>query len=234
MFIFLDTETTGAEEKDRLCQIAYKTENGDIVNELFKPPLPIAIDSMCVHHITNEMVENKPAFKDSEYHRKLVDLLNADTNILVAHNAKFDVDMLLKEGVQPQRVICSLKLARHLDPNGVIPRYSLQYLRYFLGIQIEATAHDALGDILVLEKLFERLFFRMSKDIGPKAVEDKMLEISSKPVLLSRMYFGKHKGERFRDIPKDYLQWLSGQDDLDEDLKFTIRHYLGLPIQSVG
>ena len=227
MFIFLDTETTGAEEKDRLCQIAYKTENGDIVNELFKPPLPIAIDAMCVHHITNKMVEIKPAFKDSEYHRKLVDLLNADTNILVAHNAKFDVDMLLKEGVQPQRVICSLKLARHLDPNGVIPRYSLQYLRYFLGIQIEATAHDALGDILVLEKLFERLFFRMSKDIGPKAVEDKMLEISSKPVLLSRMYFGKHKGERFRDIPKDYLQWLSGQDDLDEDLKFTIRHYLG-------
>jgi len=225
MFIFLDTETTGTAEKDRLCQLAYKTEDGDIVNELFKPPLPIEIDAMCVHHITNEMVESKPAFKDSNDHRKLVDLLNDDKNILVAHNAKFDVDMLIKEGVHPKKAICSLKLARSLDPNGVIPRYSLQYLRYFLGIQIEATAHDALGDILVLEKLFERLFFRMSKDIGPKAVEDKMLEISSKPVLLTRMYFGKHKGELFKDIPVDYLQWLSGTE-LDEDMRFTVQHYL--------
>ena len=41
MFIFLDTETTGTEEKDRLCQLAYKTEDGVIVNELFKPSLPI-------------------------------------------------------------------------------------------------------------------------------------------------------------------------------------------------
>ena len=66
----------------------------------------------------------------------------------------------------------------------------------------------------------------MSKDIGPKAVEDKMIDISSKPVLLTRMYFGKHKGERFRDIPQDYLQWLSDQDDLDEDVRFTVGHYL--------
>ena len=226
MFIFLDTETTSDAKKDRLCQLAYKTEKGEIVNELFKPPLPIAIDAMCVHHITNEMVENKPAFKDSPYHQKLVDLLNSDENILVAHNAKFDVDMLEKEGIKPKRIICTLKLARHLDPKGVIPRYSLQYLRYFLGIKIEATAHDALGDILVLEKLFERLFAKMSKDIGPGAVENRMMDISSKPILLTRMYFGKYKGEFFKDIPQDYLKWLSGTDDLDEDMRFTVRHYL--------
>ena len=226
MFIFLDTETTGAGEKDRLCQLAYKTEKGEIVNQLFKPPLPIAIEAMCVHHITNEMVENKPAFKDSPNHQKLVDLLSGNKNILVAHNAKFDVDMLEKEGIHPKRVICTLKIARHMDPKGVIPKYSLQYLRYFLGIKIQATAHDALGDILVLEKLFERLFAKMSKNIGPAAVENKMMDISSKPVLLTRMYFGEYKGERFRDIPRDYLQWLSGKDDLDEDMRFTVGHYL--------
>ncbi len=226
MFIFLDTETTGTEKEDRLCQLAYKTETGKIVNQLFKPPLPIAIEPMCVHHITNEMVENKPTFKGSNDHQKLVDLLNDDKNILVAHNAKFDVDMLEKEGVHPKKVICTLKLARHMDPEGKIPKYSLQYLRYFLGIKVEATAHDALGDILVLEKLFERLFVKMSKSIGPAAVENRMMDISSKPVLLSRMYFGKHKGKFFREIPKDDLQWLSGQDDLDEDIRFTVGHYL--------
>jgi DNA polymerase III epsilon subunit-like protein len=226
LFISLDTETTGAAKHDRLCQLAYKTEKGEIVNQLFKPPLPIAIEAMCVHHITNEMVENKPAFKDSPNHQKLVGLLNDDKNILVAHNAKFDVDMLEKEGIHPKRIICTLKIARHMDPKGVIPRYSLQYLRYFLGIQIKATAHDALGDILVLEKLFERLFAKMSKNIGPATVENKMMDISSKPVLLTRMFFGKHKGEFLKDIPRDYLQWLSGTDDLDEDMRFTVGHYL--------
>ena len=226
MFIFLDTETTGTEKDDRLCQLAYKLETGEIVNKLFKPPLPIAIEAMSVHHITNEMVKNKPAFKASQDHQKLVALLNDDTNILVAHNAKFDVDMLIKEDVHPKKVICTLKLARQMDPNGVIPKYSLQYLRYYLGIKIEATAHDALGDILVLEKLFERLFVKMSKSIGPAAVENRMMDISSKPVLFSRMYFGKHKGQFFRDIPKDYLQWLSEQEDLDEDMRFTVGHYL--------
>jgi len=226
LFIFLDTETTGTETKDRLCQLAYKLETGEIVNELFKPPLPIAIEAMSVHHITNEQVAYKPEFKESPDFQKMVDLLNDDTNILVAHNAKFDVDMLVKEGVKPKKEICTLKLARHLDPNGVIPKYKLQYLRYYLGIQIEATAHDALGDILVLEKLFERLFVKMSKDIGPAAVENKMIEISSKPVLLSRMFFGKHKGQFFRDIPKDYLKWLSGTDDLDEDMRYTVENYL--------
>ena len=226
MFIFLDTETTGTEKEDRLCQLAYKTETGKIVNELFRPPLPIAIEPMSIHHITNEMVENKPAFKDSSDHQKLAGLLNDGKNILVAHNAKFDVDMLIKEGVHPQKVICTLKLARHMDPEGKIPKYNLQYLRYFLGIKVEATAHDALGDILVLEKLFERLFVKMSKDIGPATVEDRMMNISSKPVLLSRMYFGKHKGEFFKKIPVDYLQWLSGQDGLDEDMRYTVEHYL--------
>ena len=32
MFIFLDTETTGTDEDDRLCQIAFKTEEGMSLN----------------------------------------------------------------------------------------------------------------------------------------------------------------------------------------------------------
>ncbi len=75
MFIFLDTETTGTEKDDRLCQLVYKTEEGKIVNQLFKPPIPIAIEPMSIHHITNEMVADKPAFKGSHDHQKLLGLL---------------------------------------------------------------------------------------------------------------------------------------------------------------
>jgi DNA polymerase-3 subunit epsilon len=63
MFIFLDTETTGTGPDDRLCQIAFKTGQGTIVNELFNPGKPIAIEAMAVHHITNEMVKDKPPFR---------------------------------------------------------------------------------------------------------------------------------------------------------------------------
>jgi DNA polymerase III epsilon subunit-like protein len=43
MFIYLDTETTGTDEGDRLCQIAFKTKTGLIVNELFNPGKSISI-----------------------------------------------------------------------------------------------------------------------------------------------------------------------------------------------
>ncbi len=60
MFIFLDTETTGTGLDDRLCQIAFKPEDGLAVCELFNPGMPISIDAMAVHHITNKMVQEYP------------------------------------------------------------------------------------------------------------------------------------------------------------------------------
>jgi DNA polymerase III epsilon subunit-like protein len=63
MFIYLDTETTGNGPDDRLCQIAFKPENGPAVCELFNPGKPISIDAMAIHHITEKMVADKPPFK---------------------------------------------------------------------------------------------------------------------------------------------------------------------------
>jgi exodeoxyribonuclease X len=222
MFIFLDTETTDTREKDRLCQLAYKSDS--IVNELFNPGMPISIDAMSVHHITNEMVQGKPLFQGSNTRTDLISLLDNNNTIIVAHNAKFDVNMLNREDVYPSKMICTLKLARHLDKDGVIPKYNLQYLRYYLGIKVEATAHDALGDILVLEVLFKRLFAKAKELYGDAAI-DRMIDISSKLSLIKRMPFGKHKGLKMEEVPSDYLQWLS-TTELDEDLNYTVQHFL--------
>ncbi len=224
MLIYLDTETTGAEPDDRLCQIAFKTGQGTIVNELFNPGKPIAIEAMAVHHITNEMVKDKPAFKASAVYQKLSELVADDKNVIVAHNAQFDMNMLHNEGVHPSKVICTLKLARFLDKDGVIPQYSLQYLRYYLKLNVQARAHDALGDILVLEKLFKRIYARFEKDGIENPIEE-MIRISSSPILIARMPFGKHKGMLFNQVPADYLEWLLGTE-LDEDMAHTVRHYL--------
>jgi DNA polymerase III epsilon subunit-like protein len=225
MYIYLDTETTGAGPDDRLCQIAFKTGQGTIVNELFNPGKPIAIEAMAVHHITNEMVKDKPPFRGSAAYQKLVELVSDQNNAIVAHNAKFDIGMLRNEGISPSKAICTLKLARFLDKDGVIPQYSLQYLRYYLDLRVEATAHDAFGDILVLERLFKRIYTRFKKD-GFENPTEEMLRISNSPILIARMPFGKHKGTLFKDVPPDYLEWLQGTE-LDEDMEYTVRHHLG-------
>ena len=224
MFIYLDTETTGTGPKDRLCQIAFKTEDGLVVNELFNPAMDISIDAMCVHHITNEMVKDKPPFQGSPAWTQIKGLLESDENAMIAHNARFDAGMLRKEGITPKSIICTMKLSRFLDENGRIPRYSLQYLRYYLKLNIDAKAHDALGDILVMEALFNVIYAKTAEKFGENAI-NKMIDISQRPILIGRMPFGKHKGLRMNQVPQDYLRWLS-TTDLDEDMAYTVKRYL--------
>lgn len=122
-------------------------------------------------------------------------------------------------------MICTLKLARFLDKGGVIPQYGLQYLRYYLQLNVDAKAHDALGDITVLEALFKRIYVRFEQD-AVQDIENETIRISNSPVLIFRMPFGKHKGSLFSEIPADYLEWLLGTG-LDGDMAYTVRYHLG-------
>ena len=110
MFIYLDTETTGSGPDDRLCQIAFKPDNGPIASGLFNPVKPISVDTMVLHHITDKMVRDKPPFKGSDAYQKLSKLADDQHNIFVAHHARFDLGMLNREGIHPQKAICTLKL----------------------------------------------------------------------------------------------------------------------------
>jgi DNA polymerase-3 subunit epsilon len=67
--VFFDLETTGTSVvNDRIVQISYlkisvdgtETERNYYVN----PGMPIPPQATAVHHITNEMVADKPAFKE--------------------------------------------------------------------------------------------------------------------------------------------------------------------------
>lgn len=226
MIIYLDTETTGVNDEDRLCQIAYKTDQGHQVNELFKPPIPIKFGAMATHHITEKMVDDKPAFAGSLAQENLVQLLQVPQSIVVAHNADFDLGMLTKEGVQVPQYICTLKISRTLDTEGGLESHKLQYLRYLYGMEIDAQAHDAWGDILVLEQLFLLYWQKFQERFAtPGEIYQEMFRITQNPVLMPKMIFGKHKGLHFRDVPKDYLQWMVGQD-FDGDLLYTATYWL--------
>ena len=239
--IFFDTETTGNTEKDFLCQIAYKVHDpstslgASTFAGLYKPPIKIPPEASAVHHITNKMVRDLPAFKESGDLPRVKKVFEDKDAIVVAHNAPFDLLMIKKEGIEPEKSICTLRVARHLDKEEKIERFNLQYLRYLLDLDVEADAHNALGDVLVLEKLFERLKNKMmeSENSGEKETLEKMIEISSHPSLLHTFKFGKHNGKRIEEvmrIDRGYLEWLLAQklngEGVDEDWIYTLKHYL--------
>ncbi|MDR3581944.1 MAG: exonuclease domain-containing protein [Candidatus Pacebacteria bacterium] len=230
VLVFLDTETTGI-ENGRLIQLAYKKQ-GDkekTVVEYFKPPVPIEIEAMAVHHITEKHVADKAAFGGSDAHHVLQALLADPHTILVAHNAKFDMGILEREGIaiDRDRFICTMKVAQSMYD---LPQYKMQYLRYLWGIEDdEATAHDAEGDVAVLERVFDYLAtdYAATHD-GADAVE-AFLEISKNPVLLRRAPFGKYAGKTFEEIKTadpGYLQWMATLADKDEDFLYTVNYYL--------
>ena len=230
--IFLDTETTGNElGKDRLCQVCFMID-GKTISEYFKPPIPVSVKAMSITHITNKMLEDKKPFIESKMSKELEKLL--EKGVLVAHNANFDCNMLEAEGLKVPRKICTLRVARYLDKENIIPEYNLQFLRYYLNLDIEAHAHNAEDDVKVLHALFQRLLEKMKKETSDenKAIE-KMIEISNRPSLFIKFNFGKYNGKSLEEILKTdrrYLEWMLGEKlktpENEEDWIYTLKHYL--------
>jgi len=201
-------------------------------NEYFKPPVPISVKAMSITHITNKMIQDKKPFIGSEMHNDLKNLL--EDGILVAHNAKFDISMLEAEGLSTNKFICTLRMARYLDPRNAIPEYNLQYLRYLLDIEVTGDPHNAETDVKVLVAIFDRLFLKMKESLGgDDEIIKKMIEVSSVPSIFSYFNFGKYKDQKVEDVSKSdrgYLEWLLNtkmqNEKNDEDWIYTLRHYL--------
>ena len=225
--IFLDTETTGTGDNDRLVQVAFKAPYcNTFSDQIYKSPVPITIEAMSICHITNEMIENKEPFIGSNECKFLQTELAKPDTVFVAHNASFDLKMLVKEGiVMPEKHICTMKVAYFHDKEDVLPQKKLQFLRYQFGLKFDQVInpHDALSDVIVLEKLFE--YYRQFYSI------EEMVDISSKPILLKKFAFGKYKGQWFKDVAeKDifYIDWVRNNVAMDENLKHTIDYYYNL------
>lgn len=238
-FILFDTETTGAGETDRICQIAIgllKKSGCDYHIDYCTPPVPISFGAMSVHGITPEILEDKPFFWDTDT-AKLLSSLNDKNSVIIAHNAEFDIDMVKKEGLDwGGHVIDTYRCAKHLIKSD---SYSLQYLRYSLGLYKQEgdeeavrlkkefgdmmNPHNALFDIYILKKLFLVLI----ESVGDYK---KLIELTQTPVLMESIRFGKYKGESFKDIAKkdpSYLKWLkNNKQESDMDLEYTIQYYL--------
>lgn len=236
--LFLDTETTGRNDEDRLCQVAFCLAvaepkiRREILNHYFRPPLPVCYEAMAVHHITNEFLEREPLFSDSDTKKFLTD--NKDA-VLIAHNAPFDLAMLAKEDVKFPLYIDTLRVAMHLIES---ESYKLQYLRYSLNLKIEGKAHDAEGDVNVLISLYEHLVALVEQQLQSSDMEkivNRMMALSVEPVLLKKFAFGKYFGQTYEDVIKKdygYFNWLLGAESekptsqQNQDLIYTLKKYM--------
>lgn len=219
-FVCIDCETTGLDpEKDRVIEVAVMcfdatTEYGQM-EFLINPECDIPESSIAIHHITAEMVQGKPVI--AEILPQVLELIGK--HIIIGHGIEFDIK-LLALAAERYNIPCTILQNRSLDTlrmarlYGQSPINSLEHLRKHFNIPLEG-AHRAMSDVIVNKEVFRRLAKHYK-------TTEQLFDALSRPILMSTMPLGKHKGRSLKEIPLQYLQWIINKD-FDQDLLHSVR-----------
>ena len=150
--VALDTETTGLDaSKARIVQIGAlaiadgRIRDGETLDLLVDPGIPIPSASSRIHNITNAMVRSAPQFPAAW---QKLDAFTAG-RIIIGHSIGFDLAVLEKETGRANlpwerpRTLCVRLLAQVASPG--LADYSLDTLASWLGVSVTGR-HSALGD----------------------------------------------------------------------------------------
>jgi DNA polymerase III epsilon subunit family exonuclease len=166
-FVAFDTETTGlrpvAASLVEIGAVKFRCDGTEVetFSELIDPEEPIPEEVQNIHGITNEMVKGKPSVQ--EVLPRFVDFLGPTDNILMAHNALFDLGFIVLDLYRAQmplpehKVFDTVTLARTLIP--FLPGYRLQGLCAALEVS-KGQEHRALADSILVKGLFLALMDR--------------------------------------------------------------------------
>jgi DNA polymerase-3 subunit epsilon len=223
-FIVMDTETTippDDEEDDapaqRLVSYAYTVvENGVYTRaksytSLVNPGVPIHKNSTRIHGITDKDVAGKRDFK---FHaRRLTQVLSTPGAVLVAHNANFDVGVLINEykligqTMPDLPVIDTMYLPRTVSYTaGDLPRQpSLTLLCEVIGVKLDQH-HDADADTTATAKCLLALL-RHTAGVGHIVEITELLEEHARATTLtmkSSAYISTGEASAAVDIPVEH------------------------------
>jgi DNA polymerase-3 subunit epsilon len=238
---FFDLETTGLNtSSDRIVELALIriSPHGDVLERVrrFNPGMPIPPESTAIHGITDEDVAEEPAF--SAVAKSLAELLE-NSDLAGFNIRRFDIPLLLEE-FKRAGVPFSIEGRRLIDAQTIFHRQEPRDLsaaaRFYLERE-HREAHTALGDIrttaAVLAAQLER-YPELPKDLdGLNAYCDKASPLRTE---LDKWFMkkgdelvfrrGKHRGEALTQVAStapDYLQWMLGADDMDEEVLRVVR-----------
>lgn len=183
---------------------------GEVFDEYFSCPEPIALGALATHHILETDITEKPSFDTFK--------MPQGVQYLIGHNIDYDIKAIQK--CQPDftvKGICTLALCRMVWPD--LP-HTLGAMYYHAMDDLELArkhlrhAHNAKADIyftgVILKTLVEQLGI---KDMNSLYI---MSETARIPKYIT---FGKHKGTAIKDLDPSYVTWLLRQDDLDPYLR---------------
>ena len=183
---------------------------GDVFDEYFSCPEPIALGALATHHILEADIAEKPSFDTFR--------MPQGVQYLIGHNIDYDIKAVQK--CQPDftvKGICTLALCRMVWPE--LP-HTLSAMYYHVMDDLELArkhlrhAHNAKADIyftgVILKTLVEQLGI---KDMNSLFI---MSETARIPKYIT---FGKHKGTAIKDLDSGYVSWLLKQPDLDPYLR---------------
>ena len=96
--------------------------------------------------------------------------------------------------------LCTMRLSQALYPTA--ENHKLQTMASMFNVTIEPT-HRALDDAVACFQLLKAIADKHEKSL------DELVTIASESSPESVMPFGKHKGIKIKDLPSDYVAWLS-------------------------
>ena len=157
-FAFLDLETTGLSPwfGDRICEVGIVLTQGKRIKHqvrmLVNPERPLSLGAASTNGLTDEQLAGESLFADVA--NDVAEWLKG--NVVVCHNAQFDIQFLdsefrrLQREIQIPNLIDTLMLARQ---NYDLPSYSLQSIAEAFRVPVTG-AHRALDDAHTARGIF--------------------------------------------------------------------------------
>lgn len=236
--VFIDLETTGLNPwSDRIVEATFLKIHPDgereSITELINPEIPIPHEATAIHGITDSDVAGKPNFKQccAEFIAFIADCDIAGFNV-----KRFDLPFLETEfrraGVnfsrQNKSIIDALVIYHKLEQRNL----EAAYQRY-CGKELSG-GHSSSTDVTATVEILDAqiaLYAELPKDVCGlhefccDPGETNWVDPLGRFVTIDdeiTFNFGKHKGERLKDVAKsdrDYLDWILHKSDFSLEVQ---------------
>jgi len=224
-YMIADTETTGVSDEASACEIGWITIDEDFnilteVQSIIDPEQVIGAGASAVHGLVWEdclaypTIEEFFSVDDPSCYGKKVE----EPTVLIGHRISFDRRFLGAYIPNIVQELCTLRWVRNLYPD--MDNHQLGTTIFALNLPRSTGAHRVMGDIMSSYHLLKHVAERTGLTLP------ELAEASAQPMWITRMPFGKHKGEPMADVPRSYLGWMQRSMDLDQDLAHTIKTIL--------